>query len=139
MNWLISRYKFSFPLNDVHNWNSESLKLICIWKHLFSSLEYKSEFKITSENSFTIVLESKWKDIYRLISNSKNNIFDNNISFIYYISFFILIPFFVVYLFFFFATARAQPGSSRALGLFPGIPDNSDLSELKKNEICPPF
>ena len=39
--------------------------------------EYKSEFKITSENSFTIVLESKWKDIYRLISNSKNNIFDD--------------------------------------------------------------
>ena len=39
--------------------------------------EYKSEFKIISENSFTIVLESKWKNIYDLISNSKNDIFDN--------------------------------------------------------------
>ncbi|XLS43857.1 hypothetical protein HN51_000722 [Arachis hypogaea] len=27
---------------------------------------------------------------------------------------------------------RAQPGSSRALGLLSGIPDNSDLFELKK-------
>lgn len=39
--------------------------------------EYKSEFKIISENSFTIVLESKWKNIYDHISNSKNNIFEN--------------------------------------------------------------
>ena len=38
--------------------------------------EYKSEFKIISENSFTIVLESKWKNIYDLISNSKNDVFE---------------------------------------------------------------
>ena len=33
--------------------------------------EYMSDFKIISENSFTIVLESKWKNIYELVSNSK--------------------------------------------------------------------
>ena len=38
--------------------------------------EYKSEFCITSENSYTIVLESKWKNIYNLVTNSPN-IFEN--------------------------------------------------------------
>ena len=34
--------------------------------------EYNSKFNITSENIFTLILETKWKNIYELISNSKD-------------------------------------------------------------------
>ena len=32
--------------------------------------EYSSKFNITSENIFTLVLETKWKNIYDLVSSS---------------------------------------------------------------------
>ena len=38
--------------------------------------EYNSEFIINAENSFTLVLESKWKTIYDYLANAKN-IFTN--------------------------------------------------------------
>ena len=60
---------------NIETKRKEPIQNNIIIKEIF--YEYKTEFKISSENSFTIVLETKWKNIYDLISNSKNNIFDN--------------------------------------------------------------
>ena len=66
-------------INNLLIYNTETKRMEPIQNNIIvkeTFYEYKSEFKIISENSFTIVLESKWKNIYDLISKSQN-IFEN--------------------------------------------------------------
>lgn len=76
----IDEKKIIIPIiNNVLIYNIDTKKLDqsqnnIIIEEIFN--EYKSEFTVISENSFTIVLETIWKNIYDLVSSSKD-IFPN--------------------------------------------------------------
>ena len=66
-------------INNLLIYNTETKRMEPIQNNIIikeTFYEYNSKFKITSENSFTIVLESNWKKIYDYIANSKET-FEN--------------------------------------------------------------